>query len=115
MKNKPIIIVGGEPNSIFYEIFFKSLKDNKFKSPLLLITSLKLFKAQMKKFKFKCNIKLINIKNLDTLKSKKNINIINVNYNKFKKSKKNYIVSKVYIKECFDVAFKLLKKKFQIN
>ena len=111
MKNKPIIIVGGEPNSIFYEIFFKSLKDNKFKSPLLLITSLKLFKAQMKKFKFKCNIKLINIKNLDTLKSKKNINIINVNYNKFKKSKKNYIVSKVYIKECFDVAFKLLKKK----
>ncbi len=111
MKNKPIIIVGGEPNSIFYEIFFKSLKDNKFKSPLLLITSLKLFKAQMKKFKFKCNIKLINIKNLDTLKSKKNINIINVNYNKFKKSKKNYIVSKVYIKECFDIAFKLLKKK----
>ena len=111
MKNKPIIIIGGEPNSIFYEIFFKSLKDNKFKSPLLLITSLKLFKAQMKKFKFKCNIKLINIKNLDTLKSKKNINIINVNYNKFKKSKKNYIVSKVYIKECFDIAFKLLKKK----
>ena len=111
MKNKPIIIIGGEPNSIFYEIFFKSLKDNKFKSPLLLITSLKLFKAQMKKFKFKCNIKLINIKNLNTLKSKKNINIINVNYNKFKKSKKNYIVSKVYIKECFDIAFKLLKKK----
>ena len=26
MKNKPIIIVSGEPNSVFLEIFFKSLK-----------------------------------------------------------------------------------------
>ena len=28
MGKKPIIIVGGEPNSIFLEIFFKSLKTN---------------------------------------------------------------------------------------
>ena len=26
MKYKPILIVAGEPNSIFLEIFFKSLK-----------------------------------------------------------------------------------------
>ena len=26
MKNKPIIIVAGEPKSIFFEIFFKSIK-----------------------------------------------------------------------------------------
>ena len=51
MKIKPIIIVAGD-KEYFYEIFFKSLKDNKFKSPLLLITSLKLFKSQMTKFKF---------------------------------------------------------------
>jgi 4-hydroxythreonine-4-phosphate dehydrogenase len=43
MKFKPIIIVPGEPNSVFFEIFFKSLKKNKFKSPLILITSSKLF------------------------------------------------------------------------
>ena len=109
MKIKPIIIVTGEPKSIFYEIFFKSLKKNKFKSPLLLVTSVKLFKKQMKKFKFKGNIKLVDTKNLGTLKNKNNINIINVNYNKLNQSKKDYIVSNIYIKECFDIAFKLLK------
>ncbi len=110
MKTKPIIIVSGEPNSIFYEIFFKCLKNNKFKSPLLLITSVKLFKIHMRKFKFKGNIKIVNSKNLGTLKDKKSINIIDVNYNKLKHQKKNYI-SNIYIRECFDVAFKLLKKK----
>ena len=29
MKNKPIILVAGEPNSIFFEILFKSLKKKK--------------------------------------------------------------------------------------
>ena len=111
MKNKPIIIVTGEPRSIFYEIFFKSLKKNKFKSPLLLVTSAKLFEKQMKKFKFKGNIKLVDTKNLNILKSRKDINIINVNYNKLRQSKKSYIVSKIYIKECFDIAFKLLKER----
>ena len=32
MKNNPIIIVAGEPNSIFLEIFFKTIKRNKFRS-----------------------------------------------------------------------------------
>ena len=31
MNNKPIIIVNGEPYSIFLEIFFKSKKKNYFK------------------------------------------------------------------------------------
>ena len=26
MKNKPILIVAGEPNSIFFELFFKVIK-----------------------------------------------------------------------------------------
>ena len=42
MIKEPIIIVAGEPNSIFFEIFFKSLKDNEFKSPLIIIGSKKL-------------------------------------------------------------------------
>ena len=37
MKNKPILVVAGEPKSIFFEIFFKSLKSNNFKSPIILI------------------------------------------------------------------------------
>ena len=40
MAYKPIIVVAGEPNSIFTEIFFKSLKFKKFKSPIILIASL---------------------------------------------------------------------------
>ena len=32
MNYKPIIIVAGEPNSVFFEIFFKCLKKNYFKT-----------------------------------------------------------------------------------
>jgi 4-hydroxy-L-threonine phosphate dehydrogenase PdxA len=52
MINEPIIIVAGEPNSIFLEIFFKSIKTQKYKSPLILIVSKKLLKQQMKKLVF---------------------------------------------------------------
>ena len=50
MGKEPIIIVGGEPNSIFLEIFFKSLKTNIYKSPLIIIISKKLLQEQMKKW-----------------------------------------------------------------
>ena len=53
MNYKPILIVTGEPNSIFLEIFFKSLKKIKIKSPLILITSEKLIRLQMAELKFK--------------------------------------------------------------
>ena len=46
--NKSILIVTGEPNSIFLEIFFKTLKQKKFKSPLIIISSEKILKLQMK-------------------------------------------------------------------
>ena len=52
MKNKPIIIVNGEPNSIFLEIFFKALKFKKYNSPILLISSLNLLKFYMKNLNF---------------------------------------------------------------
>ena len=38
MNYSPILIVSGEPNSVFLEIFFKTLK-LKIKSPLILISS----------------------------------------------------------------------------
>ncbi len=53
MNYKPILIANGEPNSIFFEIFFKTLKLIKVKNPIILITSKKLLKIQMKKFNFK--------------------------------------------------------------
>ena len=37
MKNKAILIVAGEPNSIFLEIFFKSLKKNLFHKEMFII------------------------------------------------------------------------------
>ena len=48
MKFKPIIIISGEPKSIFFEIFFKSLKFKKYKSPIILITSKREFFYQKK-------------------------------------------------------------------
>ena len=53
MNYRPIIIVAGEPNSIFFEIFFKALKTKKFKSPIILIASLSLLKLQMNKLGLK--------------------------------------------------------------
>ena len=64
MVYKPIIIVAGEPNSIFSEIFFKSLKRKKFKSPIILIASQKIIKLQMKKLNIKIEIRLIDFSNL---------------------------------------------------
>ena len=52
MDKEPIIIVGGEPNSVFLEIFFKSLKTNSYKSPLIIIISKKLLQEQMRKLNF---------------------------------------------------------------
>tara|TARA_B100001121_G_scaffold45570_1_gene39121 strand:- start:1506 stop:2453 length:948 start_codon:yes stop_codon:yes gene_type:complete len=103
-KIKPILIVAGEPNSIFFEILFKSLRTKKFKSPIVLIASHKILKVQMKKFNFKKKINIIDVQLLNELKlNNKYINLININFNK----KDTHI----YLKNCFDIAFKILKLK----
>ena len=48
LKIKPIIIVAGEPNSIFLEIFFKSIKNKNYKKPLIIIASKKLVHLKLK-------------------------------------------------------------------
>ena len=53
MKSKPIIIVTGNPDSIFFEIFIKSIKSKKFLSPLILISNYELLISYMKKYKKK--------------------------------------------------------------
>ena len=111
MSKKPIIIVGGEPNSVFLEIFFKSLKTNTYKSPLIIIISKKLLQMQMKKLGFFFKINIINkdLKDFSRLNNNK-INLINVNY-KFKKCFEE-ITSKsnIYINETFEIALNFIKQ-----
>jgi 4-hydroxythreonine-4-phosphate dehydrogenase len=110
MKSKPIIIINGEPNSIFLEIFFKTIKYKKFKSPIILISSLKILELQMKKLKFKNNINLIEYKNLKkNIIDNKSINLINVEYNQKKVFEKISNKSNSFIKASFDIALDILK------
>jgi len=111
MNYKPIIIVAGEPNSIFLEIFFKSIQKNLYKSPLIIIVCKKLLIKQMEHLGFNFKINQINPDNVNFKKlNNKKINIININYN-FKNSFE--IISKrsnSYIIESFKVALEILKK-----
>ena len=101
MKTKPIIIVSGEPKSVFFEIFFKSQRLYKSKSPIVLISSKKILKSQMKKLKFKKKLNLIDYKNFDKFQINNNsINLIDIDLN----IKKPHI----FIKKCFDIAFKII-------
>ena len=110
MGKKPIIIVGGEPNSVFLEIFFKSLKSNKYRSPLIIICSKSLLQEQMKALGFNFKINTINktFSKFNKLNNKQ-INLINIDYkftNCFEKisNKSNH-----YIKKSFDVALEIIK------
>ena len=110
MSYSPILIVGGEPNSIFLEIFFKTLKFHKIKSPIILISSEKILKKQMKKLKFKKKIKILDHKNFDNIKiDNKSINLININFNQKNVFEKISKKSNKFIEECFKVAFEILK------
>ena len=112
MNFKPIIIVAGEPNSIFFEIFLKIINKNSFKSPIILIASKNLLQKQIKFFKSKIKIheldyskKKLNIQNLDK------INLINVDYNQKKIFEKISNKSSLYIEDCFKIALEILKNK----
>ena len=112
MNYRPIIIVAGEPNSIFFEIFFKAVKTKKFKSPIILVASLNLLKLQMNKLGLKKKIKLINLPQLKNLKlNNRSINLINIRYNQKKPFEKLSSKSNTYIEQSFELALKILKKK----
>ena len=111
MGKEPIIIVGGEPNSVFLEIFFKCLKTNSYKSPLIIIISKKLLQEQMKKldFDFKINDIRKELKDFSKLTNKK-INLINIDY-KFKNCfEKITSKSNDYINETFKIALNFIKQ-----
>ena len=112
MNYKPILIVAGEPNSIFFEIFFKAIK-KKIKSPLVLIASQELLLSQMQKLKFNKKIKILDVKKIkDYSLNNKVINLIDVKYDQEKPFEKISKKSNVYINKSFSIAVELIKKGF---
>ncbi|WP_440908638.1 4-hydroxythreonine-4-phosphate dehydrogenase PdxA [Candidatus Pelagibacter sp.] len=112
MNSNFIIVVGGEPNSIFSEIYIKSLNKIKVKKPLILITSKKIFKLQMKKLNFKKKIKTINYKKLNKYKLDNNsINLIDIKCEQKIAFDSISNKSNSFIKNSFNLAFKILKKE----
>ena len=109
MNTEPILIVAGEPKSIFFEIFFKALDVKKFNSPIILICSKKLLKLQLNKAQLKKKIKLLDPSNLTLYKLNNDcINLINVDIRSTNKKK---ISPNKYIEKCFKIAFQILRSK----
>ena len=100
MSSKPILIVPGERKSIFFEIFFKSLKSKSFFSPLILICDKQNLNKEIKRYKFNKNIEQIKLEEISFIRfQKKRIYSIHVKNEN----------STIYIHNCFKIAFKLIK------
>ena len=112
MKTKPIILIAGEPNSIFFEIFFKAIKSKLYRSPLILICCKKILLHQMKKNRFK---KKLNVLELEKLKKynldNSNLNLIDIRCKKLNKSFTTRLTNQ-YLENSFKLALKLMDKKF---
>ena len=113
MNYKPIIIVAGEPNSIFFEIYFKAIKNYNYKNPLIIIGSQNILLHQMAKLNFSMKIRLIDINKInDYVLNNKSINLIDVKYHQQKVFEKSSKKSNLYIANCFSLAIKLLNDGF---
>ena len=109
MNYKPIIVVAGEPNSVFFELFFKVIK-NKIKSPIILIASKKLITKQAKILKNKISFNITNESEIIKKKNNlKKVNIIDVDFKQSSGFSKITSKSNSYIANCFDIAIKLLR------
>ena len=107
---KNIIIILGEPNSISYEIFLKSLnyiKNQKFK--FIIIGNYSLLKKQADFLKINININFYFSK-VDSLLNKK-FNFINIDYIQKEAFDLKSNKSDVFIKKCFQCAATLIEKK----
>ena len=109
MNYKPIIIVAGEPNSVFFELFFKVIR-KKIKSPIILIASKELIVKQAKVLGKKISFNVTSEFEIIKKKNKlKRINLINVNFSQTNGFGKISSKSNSYITNCFDIAIRLLK------
>jgi 4-hydroxy-L-threonine phosphate dehydrogenase PdxA len=112
----PIIVVAGEPKSVFLELFFKTYK--RFKdNPIVLIANKRLLVDHLKLLKIKRPVRiLVSHKKIDfKILNNKKINLIDVPliYGSLKDIRVNN--SNRYIKKCFDVAIDLLKKNNKLK
>tara|TARA_Y100000992_G_C21273031_1_gene498069 strand:- start:3600 stop:4565 length:966 start_codon:yes stop_codon:yes gene_type:complete len=111
MNIDKILIVLGEPYSVFSEILFKYLRTRNYKKnkkKIIIIGNLRLLINQMRKLKYKYSFN--EIKNYKEAKSGK-LNIINI---KFKFSKDFSGITKKsrkYIYECFQCSLEILKEE----
>ena len=110
-NSKPIIVICGEPNSVFSELLAKSIKKFRNKKPIILIGSYELIHLQLKKLGYKIKLKRIGLKN-DLLRNKNldKINILDISYNFTKVFEPVSSKSNKYITECFQKAFRIIKK-----
>ena len=107
MNFNPIVIVGGEPQSIFIEIFLKSIK--KIHHPIILVSSKNLLIRNLKKFNYSIKFNELN-NNFNNIK-RKEINLVNINYNKFSFSKKKITTdSNKFIESSFNKGLEIIKK-----
>ena len=117
MNYKPLLIVLGEPRSVFVEILLKAYKKlkKKIKRPIILIGSAKLIKKQLNHFNYNYNINEIVEENVKLIKNNDCINLINVDLDVTKPFQKIFNNSNEYIENSFNTAIKLLKKKQAIG
>ena len=108
MKNKSVVIVCGDPGSIFNEILIKTLKNKflkKIKFSIILVCSKKLFESELKRFNAK-----VNLKNFCIEKGfyKRGIYIVDIplDFKNLSLKKKNS-----YIKSSFQKGLDLIKEK----
>ncbi len=107
MSFNPIVIIGGEPQSVFIEILLKSIKRKHL--PIILISSEDILIKNIKKFNFKTKFNYLN-KDLTNL-SKNKINLVNINYNKFSFLKKTITTeSNNFIDLSFKKALEIINK-----
>ena len=107
MSFNPIIIIGGEPKSVFLEIFIKAIKKlKKTYYPIILISSKDLLKKNMKKFNKNLKLNELN-KDISNLKLEK-INLIDVKFKNFSfSSKKITNKSNLYLTNSFKKALEI--------
>ena len=109
MKVNKILIVMGEPQSIFSEILFKYFVSKDFyvnKKIIILIGDKNLLQSHMKKLKYNLHLNLIEDINDASLRK---VNILNVKYKNKKIFSKISSDSKNYISNCFKKSLNIIK------
>ena len=109
MNSNYILIILGEPYSVFSEIIGKYFKKKKkFKKKLIIIGNHKLLVKQLKKLNYNFPINIIS--NYKDAKMNK-INLINIQFNHIKIFDKISAKSNQYIRNCFKKSLEIIKNK----